>query len=102
MEDWLVGGRRRIDCSLIGIVEDCVILHRVEGTLLLIKLKLKATVTMIIKIDSSYGTVIELAATIAMPPMIKNLHVKTYQRLSPFLVNIDWLGESVRHFFRQY
>ena len=78
---------------LFGKTDGSIVLHGIEDTPLLVKLKLEMVVRVDVQIDASNHTGIECASRKARPPVIRDLHAKAPERCRPFAVDGEGFGK---------
>ena len=82
---------------LVGITNDSIIAHGVEDTALFVQLKLEIIVPVDFKINASNHPAIELMASEAQPPVIRDIHAKAPEQFCPLAGDAEGCGLIASH-----
>jgi hypothetical protein len=82
---------------LIGITNNGIVAHGVEDTTLFVQLELEMIVPVHFKIDASNHPTVELVASEAGQPVIRDIHAKASEQFRPLGVNAEGCGLIASH-----
>ncbi len=82
---------------LVGIKNDGIVAHGVEDAALFVQLKLEIIVPVDFKINANNHPAVELVASEARPPVIRDIHAKAPERFRPLTVNAEGCGLIACH-----